>query len=99
MSREFDFLLAGAALIVGIMMLTGHGDIFMKGGNTQLRKQKYDEEKMAKGSGISLIIIGIATAIDSYTTGLPAKIIYIVVLLAAIIWLILFIKNKCQNNN
>ena len=62
-------------------------------------KQKYDEEKMAKGSGISLIIIGIATAIDSYTTGLPAKIIYIVVLLAAIIWLILFIKNKCQKNN
>ena len=38
MGRTFDFILAGAAIIVGIMLLTGHGDIFMKGGNTQLRK-------------------------------------------------------------
>lgn len=96
MGREFDFLLAGASLIVGIMMLTGHGDIFLKGGNTQLRKQKYDEEKMSKGSGLALVLIGVATGIDSYTTGLPAKIIYIVVLLAILIWLILFLKYKCQ---
>lgn len=45
MGRTFDFILAGAAIIVGIMLLTGHGDIFMKGGNTQLRKAKYDEKK------------------------------------------------------
>ena len=96
MGREFDFLLAGASLIIGIMMMTGHGDIFMKGGNSQLRKQKYDEEKMQKGSGLALVLIGIATGIDSYTTGLPAKIAYIVFLLAVVIWLIFFIKNKCQ---
>ena len=33
MSRSFDFILAGASLIVGILLLTGHGDFFMKGGN------------------------------------------------------------------
>ena len=49
MSRSFDFILAGASLIVGILLLTGHGDFFMKGGNAQLRKAKYDETKMAKG--------------------------------------------------
>ena len=38
MDRSFDFILAGIALIVGIMLLTGHGDIFLKGGNTKLRK-------------------------------------------------------------
>ena len=27
MDRSFDFILAGIALIVGIMLLTGHGDI------------------------------------------------------------------------
>ena len=49
MDRSFDFILAGIALIVGIMLLTGHGDIFLKGGNTKLRKEKYDEKKMTKG--------------------------------------------------
>ncbi len=38
-SREFDFFLAGAALIIGIMMLTGHGNFFLKGGNADLRKR------------------------------------------------------------
>ena len=57
MGRTFDFILAGAAIIVGIMLLTGHGDIFMKGGNTQLRKAKYDEKKMTKGSGVLVIIL------------------------------------------
>lgn len=30
MDRSFDFILAGIALIVGIMLLTGHGDIFLR---------------------------------------------------------------------
>ena len=51
MGRTFDFILAGAALIVGIMLLTGHGDIFLKGGNTQLRQAKYDEKKNVKRFG------------------------------------------------
>ena len=38
MDRSFDFILAGIALIVGIMLLTGHGDIFMKGGKTKILK-------------------------------------------------------------
>ena len=65
MDRSFDFILAGIALIVGIMLLTGHGDIFLKGGNTKLRKEKYDEKKMTKGSGVTLILFGIVTFIDS----------------------------------
>ena len=51
MGRTFDFILAGAAIIVGIMLLTGHGDIFMKGGNTQLRKAKYDEKALCRFMG------------------------------------------------
>lgn len=95
MDRSFDFILAGAALIVGIMLLTGHGDMFLKGGNTKLRKEKYDEKKMTWGSGIALVLIGIATFIDSYTTSLAAEIIYIVVILAILAWLVLYLKYKC----
>lgn len=95
MDRSFDFILAGAALIVGIMLLTGHGDMFLKGGNTKLRKEKYDEKKMTWGSGIALVLIGIATFIDSYTTSLAAEIVYIVVILAILAWLVLYLKYKC----
>lgn len=96
MSREFDFILAGAALIVGIMLLTGHGEMFLKGGNTELRKKKYDEAKMTRGSGISLVLIGIATFIDSYTTSAVAKIGYIVILLLILGGLALYLKFRCQ---
>ena len=95
MDRSFDFVLAGAALIVGIMLLTGHGDIFLTGGNTKLRKEKYDEKKMTWGSGVALILIGIVTFIDSYTTSLAAKIGYIIVILAILAGLVLYLKFKC----
>ena len=95
MDRSFDFVLAGAALIVGIMLLTGHGDIFLKGGNTKLRKEKYDEKKMTWGSGVALILIGIVTFIDSYTTSLAAQIGYIIVILAILAGLVLYLKFKC----
>lgn len=96
MSRSFDFILAGASLIVGIMLMTGHGEFFMRGGNTQLRKAKYDEDKMAKGSGLALVLIGILTFIDSYTTAVPAKIAYIVALVAICAGLIWYLKKKCM---
>ena len=87
MDRSFDFILAGIALIVGIMLLTGHGDIFLKGGNTKLRKEKYDEKKMTKGSGV--------TFIDSYTTSLTAKFIYILAILAILVGFVVYLKKKC----
>ena len=85
MDRSFDFILAGIALIVGIMLLTGHGDIFLKGGNTKLRKEKYDEKKMTKGSGVTLILFGIVTFIDSYTDYLGVEELWVK------------IKNKLDN--
>ena len=39
MDRSFDFILAGIALIVGIMLLTGHGDIFLKGGTQNFARK------------------------------------------------------------
>ena len=95
MDRSIDFLFAGVALIVGIMLLTGHGEIFLKGGNTKVRQEKYDEKKLTISSGIALVLIGIATFIDSYTTSLAAKIGYVIVLLAILVGLVLYLKFKC----
>ena len=95
MDRSFDFILAGAALIVGIMLLTGHGDIFLKGGNVKLLKEKKYDKKLSHGSGVALILIGIFTFIDSYTTSLAAKVGYIIVLLVILAGLVLYLKYKC----
>ena len=46
---SLSLILTVAAFIVGIMLLTGHGEIFMKGGNADVRKKLYDEKKMEKG--------------------------------------------------
>lgn len=88
MDKSFGLILAVIALVAGIMLLTGHGDILLKGGNTKLRKEKYDEKKMTWGSGVALLLIGVATLIDSYTTSLAAEIIYIIVLIAILGWLV-----------
>ena len=95
MDKSFGLILAVIALVAGIMLLTGHGDILLKGGNTKLRKEKYDEKKMTWGSGVALLLIGVATLIDSYTTSLVAEIIYIIVLIAILGWLGYYLKTKC----
>ena len=95
MDKSFGLILAVIALVAGIMLLTGHGDILLKGGNTKLRKEKYDEKKMTWGSGVALLLIGVATLIDSYTTSLVAEIIYIIVLIAILGWLVYYLKTMC----
>ena len=93
MDKSFGLILAVIALIAGVMLLTGHGDILLKGGNAKLRKD--DEKKMTWGSGVALLLIGVATLIDSYTTSLAAEVAYIVVLLAILAWLVFYLKTKC----
>ena len=93
---SLDLILTAAALIVGVMLLTGHGEIFMKGGNADVRKKLYDEKKMEKGCGVALILIGIISGIDMFTTSLAAKIGYIVVLLVIVAELVYYLKVKCK---
>ena len=93
---SLSLILTIAAFIVGIMLLTGHGDIFLKGGNADIRKKLYDEEKMAKASGVALILIGIVSAVDLFTIALAFKIAYIVALLIIIIGLVYYLRVKCK---
>ena len=93
---SLSLILTIAAFIVGIMLLTGHGDIFLKGGNADIRKKLYDEEKRAKASGVALILIGIVSAVDLFTTALAFKIAYIVALLIIIIGLVYYLRVKCK---
>lgn len=68
-----DLILTVAALVIGVMLLTGHGSVFMKGGNAEIRRKLYDEKKMEKGCGAALILIGILTGFDMFTTGMVLR--------------------------
>lgn len=96
MGTSLDYILTFASLIVGVMLLIGKGEIFLKGGNSDMRKKLYDEKKMEKGSGIALILIGIASGIDIFTTTMAAKIAYIIVLIIIFAGLIYYLKVKCK---
>lgn len=93
---SLDFILTVGALVIGVMMLTGHGDVFMSGGNKDARRKLYDEAKMEKASGIALIVIGIATGIDHFTTTAVAKFAYVGVIVVIMAILVVYIKKKCK---
>ena len=93
--QTFSYVLAIAALVIGVMLLTGHGSVFMKGGNTQARAQKYDEKKMEMFSGICLILIGIATGVDAFTESMAAKIAYVVILFVSLAVFRFLLRTKC----
>ena len=96
MDETFSYILSIAEAVIGIMLLTGHGAMFMKGGNTQARARKYDEKKMEKVSGICMLLIGIATGIDAFTTSVTAKIVYVVVLFVILAVFLFLLKTKCR---
>lgn len=96
MDQTFSYILTIAAVVIGVMLLTGHGAIFMKGGNTQARAKKYDEKKMEKVSGICMLLIGIATGVDAFTTSVAAKIAYVVVLFIILAVFLFLLKTRCR---
>ena len=96
MGKTFDYILTFGAIIIGIMMLTGNGGIFLNGGDAKARRKIYDEKKMEKACGIAMILVGIITGIDTFTTGMAAKIIYVVLILVIFIALVYYIKVKCK---
>lgn len=84
------------AIIIGLLMLTGHSGILMKGGNDKAREAQYDVRKMEKATGIALLIIGGISGIDAFTTGIAAKTAYLVAVVVIFVGLFFYIKNKCK---
>lgn len=96
--NSLDLIITAGALIIGVMLLTGHGDAFLKGGNDNFRKKTYDDAKMSRAYGIAMVIAGIATAVDSFTEGLTAKIIYIIFIIVVFVTAFVYVRKKCRIN-
>lgn len=93
---SFDLILTVAALVMGVMLLTGHGDILMKGGNAAERKRLYDEKKIQLISGVTLLIFGALTGLDMLIKSYVYDIIYLVLVIVIFIAMVVLIRKKCK---
>ena len=93
---SFDLILTVAALVMGVMLLTGHGDILMKGGNAAERKRLYDEKKIQLISGVTLLIFGVLTGLDMLIKSYVYDIIYLVLVIVIFIARVVLIRKKCK---
>lgn len=93
---SFDLILTVAALVMGVMLLTGHGDILMKGGNAAERKRLYDERKIQLISGVTLLIFGVLTGLDMLIKSYVYDIIYLVLVIVIFIAMVVLIRKKCK---
>ena len=91
---SFDLILTVAALVMGVMLLTGHGDILMKGGNAAERKRLYDEKKIQLISGVTLLIFGVLTGLDMLIKSYVYDIIYLVLVIVIFIAMVVLIRKK-----
>ena len=93
---SFDLILTVAAIGMGVMLLTGHGDILMKGGNAAERKRLYDEKKIQLISGVTLLIFGVLTGLDMLIKSYVYDIIYLVLVIVIFIAMVVLIRKKCK---
>ena len=93
---SFDLILTVAALVMGVMLLTGHGDILMKGGNAAERKRLYDEKKIQLISGVTLLIFGVLTGLDMLIKSYVYDIIYLELVIVIFIAMVVLIRKKCK---
>lgn len=93
---SFDLILTVAALVMGVMLLTGHGDVLMKGGNAAERKRLYDEKKIQLISGVTLLIFGVLTGLDMLIKSYVYDIIYLVLVIVIFIVMVVLIRKKCK---
>lgn len=92
----FDILITVAAIVIGILLLLGKGDIFMGGKSAADRNKEYDDKKVQKGFGVTLIIVGIATGISALFQTTASYIIYIVVVILAFGGGVYYMRKYCK---
>jgi len=90
------YIITGISLVCGVLLLTGHGDFLLKSGNATGSKEIYDQEKLRKACGIALLITGVVSLIDCFTTTMAFKIAYIVAIFAIFGALFWYIAKKCK---
>ncbi len=98
LDTSFGVILTVAAFVLGILLLTGHGDFLLSGTGSEERRKIYDMDKLSKASGIAMIFFGIATGIDCFTVTPAAKIIYTLSIIVIFALMVFYIQKKCKKS-
>ena len=96
MGTGIDLILTAAALGIGILMLLGKGDFFLNDKNSKERNRVYDMDKVQRGFGVVLIIVGIATGVSAIFSSSMSYIIYTIVVLLAFAGGIIYMRKYCK---
>lgn len=96
MGTSFDLILTVAALGIGIMMLLGKGDFFLNDKNSVERNKIYNMDKVQRGFGVTLLIVGIATGVSMLFKTTISYVIYVVVVALAFVGGIVYMKKFCR---
>ena len=85
--------------VLSIILLSGHGSWFISGYNTASReeKEKYDEKKLCRTMGMSIIAI-LALTMSLFENILPAFFIYIAwgIILVDVVVIIILGNTLCR---
>lgn len=96
MGTGIDLILTIAALVIGILMVLGKGDFFLNDKNAKNRNQIYDMDKVQRGFGVVLIIVGIATGVSAIFSSSMSYMIYTIVVLLAFAGGIIYMRKYCK---
>ena len=78
MDSSLGFILTGGALVIGVLILTGNGGFFLKGGKEEQRKKVYDQRRFEIATGVMLLVFALLTGIDCFTQGAFWKVAYVI---------------------
>jgi hypothetical protein len=98
--------IVGICAVMSVILLSGHGGFLISGYNclSTEEKQKYDEKKLCRATGVMLSVITAATAglficltLDVYI--LPCTVIYTIIILISVAIGIYYENSKCLKIN
>lgn len=93
----FDWILAIVLLVVGVILVTGHGDSIMGGGQgAEERRRMYDEKRMQKAFGVGFILMAIANVITIFIHSFVISVAYMVFIIVIIVAEIIYVKKYCK---
>ncbi len=98
MGKELDLVIALFAVGAGVLMLTGHSDLFFSKRADPLRYSGYDMKKFEKPCGIVFILDGILTFADSYIRSAVFSIVYLGLIILLFAWLFWYYRNRCRKS-
>lgn len=93
----FDWILAVILIVVGLMLLTGHGDAIMGGGQASVeRKKLYDDKKLQRAFGLGFLVMAAANVVTIFVKSFVVSVAYIIVIFLVIVGEVIYIKKFCK---